>query len=97
MAAASYFWYKFVHCFVVHRTVVDPGVEDLDGRGVLDVDAVGVGAERRRAHEEAVDENSRAAVELEVELRAVLDPQAAHSHVVAQDEPYQLQQSRPTG
>jgi hypothetical protein len=73
------------------RTVVDPGVEDLDGRGVLDVDAVRVGAERRRADEEAIHAHPLAVVELEVELRAVLDPQAAHRHVVAQEESYQLQ------
>jgi hypothetical protein len=46
----------------------------LDGLGVLDVDAVGVGAERRRADEETVHAHLVAAVELEVELRAVLDP-----------------------
>ena len=66
--------------------VVDPGVEDLDGRGVLDVDAVRVGAGRRRADEEAVDAHPLAVVELEVELRAVLDSQAADRHVVAQEE-----------
>ena len=76
--------------FLVQRTVVDPGVEDLDGRGVLDVDAVRVGAGRRRADEEAVDAHPVAGVELEVELRAVLDSQAAHRHVVAREESYQL-------
>lgn len=74
------------------HTVVDPGVDDLNCRGVLDVDTVGVGAERRRADGEAVDEHPRAVVELEVELRAVLDPQAAHRHAVAQEESYQLWQ-----
>lgn len=71
-------------------TVVYPGVEDVDRGGVLDVDSVGVGAERRRADGEAVDAHAVAGVELEVELRAVLDAQAAHRHVVAQEEPEQL-------
>jgi hypothetical protein len=76
---------------VLVSNVVDPGVEDLDVRGVLDVDAVGVWAERRRADEEAVDAHALAVVELEVELWAVLDAQVAHRHVIAQEEPDELQ------
>jgi PHD/YefM family antitoxin component YafN of YafNO toxin-antitoxin module len=55
------------------------------------VDAVRVGAGRRRADEEAVDAHALAVVEPEVELRAVLDPQAAYRHVIAREESYELQ------
>lgn len=70
--------------------VADPGVEDPDGARVLDVDAVGVRARRRRADDEAVDQHPAAPVELEVELRAVLHPQALHAHVAARHELDQL-------
>lgn len=70
--------------------VADPGVEDPDGARVFDVDAVGVRARRRRADDEAVDQHPAAPVELEVELRAVLHPQALHAHVAARHELDQL-------
>ncbi|BAS71902.1 Os01g0329350, partial [Oryza sativa Japonica Group] len=76
--------------------VADPGVEDPDGARVLDVDAVGVRARRRRADDEAVDQHPAAPVELEVELRAVLHPQALHAHVAARHELDQLHTCRVT-
>jgi hypothetical protein len=77
-------------------TVADPRVVDADALGVLDVDAVGVGAVGRRADVEPVDTHVAAAVEPEVELRAVLHPQALHHQVPAHEEPQQLHTHRHT-
>lgn len=48
----------------------DGGVGDEDARGVLDADAIGVGALRRGAAGQPADEHAAAAVEPDVELRA---------------------------
>jgi hypothetical protein len=71
-------------------TVADPRVVDGDALGVLDMDAVRVGTVRRRADVHPIDADVAAAVEPEVELRAVLHPQARHHQVPTHEEPHQL-------
>ena len=71
--------------------VGDDGVGDEDVLGVLDVDAVGVGAQRGGANGQAVDVHASAAVEPEVGLRAVVYLEPLHRHVVALEKPQCLE------
>lgn len=61
-------------------TCGDEVVHDLDVRGVVEVDAVGVGAVGRRDHPEEIGLHVGAPREHEVELRPVLQRQALHAH-----------------
>lgn len=71
-------------------TIAYHRVVDGHGSGVLDVDAVGVGAEGRRVYGQSLDVHVLAGVELDVELRAVLDAQVSHGEIAAHEEPDQL-------
>jgi hypothetical protein len=71
--------------------VGDRRVGDEHVLGVLDVDAVRVGALLRGADGQAAHQHAAAAVETEVELGAVLHLEALHRHVVAREEPERLQ------
>lgn len=51
------------------------------------MDAVGVGTQSRGPDGEVLDVYPFAAVELDMELRAVLDAQASHGQIVAHEEP----------
>jgi hypothetical protein len=70
--------------------VGDGGVGDEDVLGVLDVDAVRVGAQRRGADGEAAGHHAAAAVEPDVELGAVLHLEPLHRHVVGHEKPQRL-------
>ncbi|RZR76326.1 hypothetical protein BHM03_00001012 [Ensete ventricosum] len=71
-------------------TIAYHRVVDGHGSGILDVDAVGVGAEGRRVYGQSFDVYVLAGVELDVELRAVLDAQVSHGEIAAHEEPDQL-------
>ncbi|CAD6229520.1 unnamed protein product [Miscanthus lutarioriparius] len=61
-----------------HSSQLETAVLVMDVLGVLDVDAVGVGAQRRGANGQAADEHAAAAVKLD---GAVLHLEALHRHV----------------
>ena len=70
--------------------VGDGGVGDDDVLTVLHVDAVRVGAQRRRADGQAAGDHAAAAVEPDVELGAVLHLEALQRHVVGHGKPHRL-------
>lgn len=71
-------------------TIGDVGAVDLRILRVLQVDAVGVGAVGGRADADVAHRDAQTAVELEVRLRAVPDPQILHRDVAAPVESHRL-------
>jgi hypothetical protein len=74
-------------------TAADGRAPDLDVLGVLKMDAVGVGAVSGGGDGDVLHPDASGAVELEVALRAVADPDVAHADIEAVVEPYQLERA----
>ena len=72
-------------------TAADAGAPDLDVPGVLEMDAVRVGAVPGGRDGDVLHLDASGAVELEVALWAVADPDVAHGDIEAAVKPYKLE------